>query len=120
MVKKFVRKLLSLLFKMPFSYDLFKKIYSDLLSEHDNKKLFSSYRLHELMISDQERLKKYRLAINKYIKKNQIVADVGTGTGFLAFLMNKNSPKKIYAIDHSNIIELAKYLMVLQSLFISC
>ena len=110
-LKKLVRKLLSLLFKIPFSFDSFKKIYADLLSENDNKRLFSSYRLHELMISDQERLKKYRLAINKYIKKNQIVADVGAGTGFLAFLMNKNSPKKIYAIDHSNIIESAKYLI---------
>ena len=100
-----------MVFKIPFSYGSFKEIYSNLIYENDNKKLFSSLRLHESMMSDPERLKKYKLATEKYIKENQIVADVGTGTGFLSFLMIEKSPKKIYAIDHSNIIEIAKYLI---------
>ncbi len=110
-LKKIVIKILSMVFKIPFANNSFKQIYSNLIHENNNKKLFSSLRLHETMMSDPERLKKYKLATEKYIKENQIVADVGTGTGFLSFLMFEKSPKKIYAIDHSNIVEIAKYLI---------
>jgi protein arginine N-methyltransferase 1 len=76
--------------------------------EIKQEKAFFNYDIHKYMISDEKRMKAYYKAINKYIKKNHVVIDLGTGTGILAFFAHKKNPEKIYAIDHSNFIENAK------------
>lgn len=52
----------------------------------------------------------YSKAINKYVNNGDIVLDLGTGTGILSFFAALRKPKKIYAIDTSNIIEKAKLI----------
>lgn len=73
-----------------------------------NRNFFSSFLEHEKMLADNVRVDTYYTAIQKYVKKDDIVIDLGTGTGILSFLASKKSPSKIYAIEHSDIIESAR------------
>ena len=73
-----------------------------------NSSYFTNYLEHEKMLSDKQRMDTYHRAIIKHINKDDIVIDLGTGTGILSFFASQKSPKKIYAIEHGKIIETAK------------
>lgn len=73
-----------------------------------NSSYFTNYLEHEKMISDKNRMDTYYKAITKHVKEGDTVIDLGTGTGILSFFAAQKSPKKIYAIEHGNIIETAK------------
>jgi protein arginine N-methyltransferase 1 len=73
-----------------------------------NRNIFVTLDEHERMLNDKVRVDTYHRAISKQVKKDDIVVDLGTGTGILSFFAAGQEPKKIYAIDHSNIIETAK------------
>lgn len=68
--------------------------------------------VHRGLLEDQYRLKAYQSAIKKVVKKGDIVIDIGTGTGILAFLAVKAGAKRVYAIEKSNIIKLAKQIAI--------
>lgn len=91
-------------------YNLVKsnKHLSSLYYAAANSSYFTNYLEHEKMLSDKSRMDAYHKAITKHIKKNDIVIDLGTGTGILSFFASQKSPKKIYAIEHGKIIETAK------------
>jgi len=80
------------------------------LHEKWSREAFRNYYIHEIMLSDSVRVNAYQRAIRKYVRKEDTVLDLGTGTGLLALLASQNDPKKIYAIDHSDIIDSAKLL----------
>jgi predicted RNA methylase len=83
---------------------LFKKIIYDI----NNSSEFSDLYEHEKMLADKVRLSTYYKGINKYINEKDYVVDLGTGTGILSYFAAKNNPQIIYAIDHSDFIEVAK------------
>ena len=60
---------------------------------------------HYVMLNDTVRIINYRKAIDKYIKPDDVVLDIGCGIGILSFLAAKKGCKKIYAIDNSPIIK---------------
>ena len=64
--------------------------------------------LHLEMLRDSVRMKAYSEAMRSLIKPNDVVVDVGTGTGILAFLAVNYGAKQVYAIDRSRIIDYAK------------
>lgn len=64
--------------------------------------------VHAGMLYDEERVAKYSAAINQVIKKGDVVADIGTGTGLLAFLCLKAGAKRVHAIERSSAIDWAK------------
>jgi hypothetical protein len=57
---------------------------SELFPEVPNLYEFPS--VHAEMLFDKERVGKYREAIARVVKKGDVVADIGTGTGLLAFM----------------------------------
>ena len=57
--------------------------------------------LHEHMLADSVRLGAYRAAIGCYVKPGDCVADIGTGTGVLAFLAAASNPRKVFAVERS-------------------
>lgn len=65
---------------------------------------------HEKMLADDIRVHTYKRGIQKHIKSDDIVVDLGTGSGILTMFAAQNNPRKIYAIDHSDFIEVAKVL----------
>jgi protein arginine N-methyltransferase 1 len=80
----------------------------NLLYEIRNRDEFSDLYEHEKMLADKTRVETYKKAIEKNISEGDIVLDLGTGTGILSFFAAKNKPKKVYAIDHSDFIDVAK------------
>src|SRR5262245_26524052 len=78
------------------------------LHEKWSRDTFENYYIHEIMLSDAVRVNAYQQAIQKHVTGNDSVLDLGTGTGLLALLAMKKKPKKIYAIDHSDIINSAR------------
>ncbi len=71
---------------------------------------FSYLNIHESMLADKVRMDSYAKAINKHAKKGDVVVDLGTGTGILSFFATLREPKRIYAVEVSPIIEIAKYI----------
>lgn len=60
------------------------------------------------MINDSGRMQPYVQALKQAIKPDSIVLDIGTGTGIFALLACQFGAKKVYAIEPSNAIHLAK------------
>ena len=79
-----------------------------LVYDINNEAEFTNLYEHEKMLADSVRVNCYWKAIQKYIKPGNVVLDLGTGTGILSFFAARQKPKKIYAIDHSDFINIAR------------
>ena len=79
-----------------------------LLYDIKNEDEFGNLYEHEKMLADSERINTYRNAIRKHVREGDTVLDLGTGTGILSLFAANQNPKKIYAIDHSEFIKIAR------------
>jgi protein arginine N-methyltransferase 1 len=61
-----------------------------------------------LVMLENSRTETYRKAILEVVKKGDVVADVGTGTGILAFFACQAGAKRVYAIEQTEVIESAR------------
>lgn len=61
--------------------------------------------LHQIILQDTLRVLSYKKAIEDNVKKNDIVLDIGCGTGIFSFFAAKKGCKKVYAVDDSAIID---------------
>lgn len=75
-----------------------------------NDRYFASYFEQERMLADKPRMKFYHEAVARHIQPQDRVIDLGTGTGILAAFASRRGAAKVYAIDHSKILETAKTL----------
>ena len=75
-----------------------------------NGRYFSGFYEQERMLADKPRMEFYRAAIQRHIQPGARVIDLGTGTGILAALASRRGAAKVYAIDHSSILETARTL----------
>jgi protein arginine N-methyltransferase 1 len=75
-----------------------------------NSRNFSDLLIHELMLSDAVRVDSYAAAIRKHVGPEDVVVDLGTGTGILALLARQRGARRVYAIDHSRILALAEFV----------
>lgn len=78
---------------------MLKKIYSHILN-YNKDRAFSSVDLVGQCLIDETRTKAFRKAIQKIIKRNHVVLDVGTGSGILALFAAQAGAKKVYAIEY--------------------
>lgn len=81
---------------------------ADLLYSMKNANEFSDIYEHEKMLADAVRCNTYHEGIRRHVRKGDVVVDLGTGTGLLALFAAQNDPAKVYAIDHSEFIEVAR------------
>jgi protein arginine N-methyltransferase 1 len=72
--------------------------------------LYEFLSVHADMIYDERRVEAYREAIDRTVKPGDVVADVGTGTGILAFLCVQRGASRVHAIDRSPVIQWARQL----------
>ncbi len=127
-MKKFVGKLIFSIYKIVKSvYNAFLKhpaISEAFNSQYDKEKLsrsetgyqtknrkeFASLFEHEKMLADRPRVDSYYAGIKKYVCPGDRIIDLGTGTGILSFMASQVPSTKIYALDHSEILNLARKL----------
>jgi protein arginine N-methyltransferase 1 len=86
------------------------KTVRSLLYDLSNSESFTDLFLHERMIADTIRVDAYRKAIARHVQPGDTVIDLGTGTGILSLFASDQRPRRIYAIDHSELIDIARRL----------
>ncbi len=75
-----------------------------------NRRMFSLWGEQERMLADKPRMTFYHEMIRRKIRAGDRVIDLGTGTGILAAFASRQGAAKVYALDHSTIIEDARLL----------
>jgi len=81
---------------------------SELFPEVPN--LYDFLSVHADMVYDEERVSRYSEAISSTVKAGDVVVDIGTGTGLLAFLCLRAGARHVHAVERSSAIEWAKLL----------
>jgi protein arginine N-methyltransferase 1 len=79
-----------------------------LVYDHMNETNFSGLAEQEEMLSDTVRVDAYHSGIQRNIRSGDVVLDLGTGTGLLAFMASKAGASKVYAVEHSDFIQVAR------------
>ncbi|PWA80396.1 protein arginine N-methyltransferase 1 [Artemisia annua] len=74
---------------------------------------YSHFGIHEEMLKDVVRTKTYQNVIykNKHLFNGKIVLDVGAGTGILSLFCAKAGAKHVYAIECSQMADMAKEIV---------
>ena len=86
------------------SSDRLMSVVYDLMNETN----FAGLSEHEEMLSDSVRVDAYHQGIHRNVNEGDVVLDLGTGTGLLAFMAAKAGASKVYAVEHSDFIDVAR------------
>jgi protein arginine N-methyltransferase 1 len=73
-----------------------------------NQRGFTNLYEHDKMLADHVRVDTYAEAIAKQVSPGDVVVDLGTGSGVLAFLAAHSGARVVHAIDHSSFIASAR------------
>ena len=74
-------------------------------------KAYGDIEMQRRMVSDPHRMNAFHAAINETVQPGDVVLDVGTGTGILAMFAAQAGAKMVYAIDATDIAEIATGLV---------
>lgn len=107
-MKQYIDGFLRSTFRVTKKMLLSNKTLSNAIMDVYNTGEFDNIYEHEKMLADRSRVDSYKKAIMKHIRSEDTVIDLGTGSGILSFFAAQSNAKKIYALDHGNIIDLAK------------
>jgi protein arginine N-methyltransferase 1 len=72
-----------------------------------NRQQFSDFFQHDRMLGDRIRVRAYEQGFDKHLGQDDVVVDLGTGTGLLAFLAARRVAR-VHAVEHGSIIEAAE------------
>jgi type I protein arginine methyltransferase len=82
------------------------RVIRDVVYDRWNSQEFADVYEHEKMLADRVRVHTYHEAIERLVGPDDVVVDLGTGTGILAMFAARRA-KHVYAIDHSPFIDVA-------------
>ena len=68
---------------------------------------FAGLEIHRRMLADDRRVDAYAAAIARAVEPGMAVLDAGTGSGLLALLAARAGARVVYAVDASDVLELA-------------
>jgi SAM-dependent methyltransferase len=78
------------------------------LTEASDGEPFSHARAHEALIGDRVRMRAYAEAIAAAVRPDDVVLDLGCGTGILSLLAARAGARKVYAVDRTSILDDAR------------
>jgi protein arginine N-methyltransferase 1 len=76
--------------------------------EFKNAAIFADFRQHDRMLSDTVRCEAYWDGLQKHIEPGDVVVDLGTGSGVLAFFASRAGAGRVHAIEHGPLAEAAE------------
>jgi protein arginine N-methyltransferase 1 len=68
---------------------------------------------HASLLGDRDRVDRFRDAIHEVVRPGDVVVDIGTGTGLLAFFACQAGAARVFAIEEGPIVNLARELSLL-------
>ncbi len=75
--------------------------------EPDFHRLFTLLSVHRVMLADELRVARFAAALRQAVRPGDLVIDVGTGTGLLAFLALQAGARHVIAIEATSVVEVA-------------
>ena len=66
------------------------------------------FRYHASLLRDSARVQAYSQSLADVVRPRDVVLDIGTGTGLLAFLASRLGARRVFAVEHGPAIELAR------------
>ena len=72
---------------------------------------YASVDVHRRMLADRVRLDAYKAALQEVVKPGMAVLDAGTGSGILACLAAQAGARVVYAVDRSDMVDLARNIV---------
>jgi SAM-dependent methyltransferase len=72
--------------------------------------------LHTRMLNDQPRTRRFMQAIAQVVRPDDVVVDLGTGTGILAMAAARAGARKVYAIEAGPVAKVAQKLFAANGL----
>ncbi|CAN5263890.1 hypothetical protein BH20ACT16_BH20ACT16_12140 [soil metagenome] len=68
---------------------------------------------HASLLGDRDRVDRFREAIHEVVRPGDVVVDIGTGTGLLAFFACQAGAARVFAIEEGPVVNLARELALL-------
>jgi protein arginine N-methyltransferase 1 len=76
--------------------------------EFKNVDIFADMRQHDRMLADSVRCETYWDGLQKHIEAGDVVVDLGTGSGVLAFFASRAGARRVHAIEHGPLADAAE------------
>lgn len=84
-----------------------------------NRRQFTDLYMHEVMLADRPRVDAYHEAIARHVGPGDVVVELGTGSGILSCFAAQQGPAVVHAIDHSEVIDVARQVAAANGLDIT-
>jgi hypothetical protein len=63
---------------------------------------------HASLLADEDRVDRFREAVHEVVRPGDVVVDVGTGTGLLAYFACQAGASRVFAIEEGPVVDLAR------------